>query len=108
MTPSSAWPPYRLTQPLWLVAYDVRSPKRWRRLYRLLCGHGWRIQYSAFLLALDDAKIEFLTQEIRHCIDEHKDDVRLYHLPTGTRVWHDGPTPPDGVLWDIAGLEGLC
>lgn len=100
--------PCRLRRPLWLVAYDVRCKRRWRRLYRLLCASGWRIQYSAFLLALNDRQIDSLIEEIRRCIDEREDDVRVYHLPVGTQVWHDGPERPEGVLWDIVGLEELC
>ncbi len=100
--------PQRLRRPLWLIAYDIRDPKRWRRIYRLLCAKGLRIQYSAFLLPLDDDAIPRLVEEIRQCIDTSEDDVRLYHLPVGTKVWHDGPPPVDGLLVDIAGLEWLC
>lgn len=108
MSELTAWEPHRLTSPLWLIAYDIRHPKRWRRLYRLLCGQGLRIQYSVFLLPLSDREIEPLVGNIRACIDESKDDVRLYHLPVGTRAWHDGPPLPEGLLLGIAGLEWLC
>lgn len=47
-----------------LIAYDVRAPERWRRLYRLLRGHGQPLQYSVFRCRLDDREFERLRWEI--------------------------------------------
>jgi CRISPR-associated protein Cas2 len=33
---------------LHLVSYDIRSPRRWRRAYRIIRGYGRRVQYSVF------------------------------------------------------------
>jgi CRISPR-associated protein Cas2 len=32
----------------YLICYDIRDPKRWRKAYKLLQGYGERIQYSIF------------------------------------------------------------
>ncbi|MFQ3612318.1 MAG: CRISPR-associated endonuclease Cas2 [Cyanobacteriota bacterium] len=32
----------------YLICYDIRCPKRWRKAYKLLEGYGERIQYSIF------------------------------------------------------------
>jgi len=36
----------------YLVSYDIRSPKRWRRVYKILKGHGEHWQYSVFFCIL--------------------------------------------------------
>ncbi|MBG1270250.1 CRISPR-associated endonuclease Cas2 [Nostoc sp. WHI] len=32
----------------YLICYDIRDPKRWRKAYNLLKGYGERMQYSIF------------------------------------------------------------
>lgn len=32
----------------YLICYDIRNPKRWRKAYNLLKGYGERMQYSIF------------------------------------------------------------
>lgn len=32
----------------YLICYDIRCPKRWRKAYTLLQGYGERLQYSIF------------------------------------------------------------
>ena len=38
----------------YLVAYDIRSPKRWRQVFKILKGHGEHWQYSVFFCVLKD------------------------------------------------------
>jgi CRISPR-associated protein Cas2 len=33
----------------YLVCYDIRCPKRWRKAYKLIEGYGDRLQYSIFV-----------------------------------------------------------
>lgn len=35
-------------QNCYLICYDIRDAKRWRKAYKLLQGYGERIQYSIF------------------------------------------------------------
>ncbi|MBX3463792.1 MAG: CRISPR-associated endonuclease Cas2 [Planctomycetes bacterium] len=47
-----------------LVCYDVRDQARWRKVYRLVRGHGSRVQYSVFRCRLDSRAIERLRWEL--------------------------------------------
>ena len=50
---------------LWyLVSYDVRDPKRWRKAYKLLRGFGTRLQYSVFRCHLSSRQFEQLRWEL--------------------------------------------
>lgn len=43
-----------------LVCYDVRDPKRYRKLFKIVKGAGEAVQYSIFRCRLDDAATERL------------------------------------------------
>lgn len=47
-----------------LVCYDIRDPARWRKVYRLVRGHGSRVQYSVFRCRLDARATERLRWEL--------------------------------------------
>ena len=64
----------------WLLAYDIRDPKRLTRLHRYMKKQGIPMQYSVFLLYATARQIENIKQEVCAIIDERKDDVRIYHL----------------------------
>ena len=48
----------------YLVSYDIRCPKRWRKAYKLLQGYGERIQYSLFRCWLNQREREKLRWEL--------------------------------------------
>jgi CRISPR-associated protein Cas2 len=48
----------------WLVSYDIREPKRWRRAYKLLKGWGYRLQLSVFRVHVTDRQFEKLRWEL--------------------------------------------
>jgi CRISPR-associated protein Cas2 len=52
-----------------LVCYDVRDPKRYRALYKVMKGVGRRIQYSVFRCRLDDREIEQLRWNLAKILD---------------------------------------
>src|ERR1700733_6110785 len=52
-----------------LVCYDVRDPKRYRELYKVMKGIGRRIQYSVFRSRLDDREIEELRWKLAKILD---------------------------------------
>lgn len=63
----------------YLVVYDIRDPRRWRRAYRILKGSGERIQYSLFRCRLSKTEMEHLRWELhRELADE--DDLMFVHL----------------------------
>jgi len=49
---------------LHLLSYDIRSPQRWRRAYRILRGYGDRIQYSVFRVRATSVQIARLRWEL--------------------------------------------
>ena len=51
-----------------LVSYDIRSPQRYRKAYRLIRGHGERLQYSLFRCLLDDREAEQLRWRLAQCL----------------------------------------
>ncbi len=51
----------------YLICYDIRDPKRWRKAYKLLQGYGERLQYSIFrclLTVRDREKIRWELEKI--------------------------------------------
>ncbi len=52
-----------------LVCYDVRDPKRYRELYKVMKGVGRRIQYSVFRCRMDDREIEQLRWTLAKILD---------------------------------------
>ena len=54
-----------------LVCYDVRDPKRYRKIYKIIRGHGDRLQYSIFRCRLDDRQ----TERLRWRMLQHLDPV---------------------------------
>ena len=50
---------------LWyLVCYDIRDPKRWRRCFSLLKGYGESLQYSVFRCRLTKRQLERMRWEL--------------------------------------------
>lgn len=47
-----------------LICYDVRDPRRWRDVYRVVGGVGHRVQYSVYRARLDDQQVERLRWEL--------------------------------------------
>lgn len=84
----------------WLVAYDIRNPRRLRRVHRVLRKRGLAAQYSAFTVEADDVQIGHVLAAVEAEIDPRVDDVRAYHLPANCRVWKLGKQQwPDGVYF---------
>jgi CRISPR-associated protein Cas2 len=48
----------------YLIAYDIRDPKRWRKAYKLLQGYGETLQYSIFRCWLSQRDREKLRWEL--------------------------------------------
>jgi CRISPR-associated protein Cas2 len=47
-----------------LVCYDIRDPRRLREVYKIVSGHGHRVQYSIYRARLDDQQVEQLRWEL--------------------------------------------
>jgi CRISPR-associated protein Cas2 len=47
-----------------LICYDIREPARWREVYKIIRGRGYRVQYSIYRARLDDLQVERLRWEL--------------------------------------------
>lgn len=58
---------------LYLVTYDIRDPKRWRRVFRLMKGFGEWLQLSVFQCRLSARRhaelVQLLDGMIKHRVD---------------------------------------
>ena len=71
----------------WLLAHDIRDPRRLQRVWRYLRQEGVRLQYSVYVLAGTRHHVEGVLEHLRTLIDERADDVRVYPLNENTRMW---------------------
>ncbi len=60
----------------WLVSYDIREPKRLRKVAKYLEGYGERLQLSVFKIYANDREIEKIKWELTKRIE--KEDSILY------------------------------
>ena len=70
----------------WLIAYDVSSPRRWRRLYHLVRRHGARVQWSVFVVSDPRFAPKAFMDAAARIVDPATDDVRLYRVDARARV----------------------
>lgn len=82
----------------YLVAYDVSSPKRWRRVYRLLHGYGDWVQLSVFRCRLDPRRRRRMEQELRAVMETDEDRLLIALLE------QDGQTAADRAKADRRAL----
>ena len=72
-----------LNEPLrYLIAYDIREPKRLSRVHRFLRQQGLPVQYSVFTAQLTQRKLLRVMAGLELIIEPRADDVRIYPLPT--------------------------
>jgi CRISPR-associated protein Cas2 len=70
---------------LFMVVYDVRNPKRWRRLYKLMQGYGEWVQLSVFQCLLSPLRRAQLLTQLEELIDALEDHVLLLDLGPANR-----------------------
>jgi CRISPR-associated protein Cas2 len=58
---------------LYIVAYDIRDPKRWRRVFKAMHGYGEWLQLSVFQCRLSRPRQDELIAAIDQLI-HHKED----------------------------------
>ena len=71
----------------YLVAYDIRDPKRWKKVYKKLHGYGRPIQLSLFKSRLNERQLEKLRWELSKILVE-EDSLLIVELCArcGTKV----------------------
>lgn len=91
---------------LWLVAYDIREPRRLGRVHRLLKQEGVPVQYSLFAVRNTPHGVLRLKSALEQIIDAKADDVRIYRLPQRPSYVTIGRAVlPDAVLLLDRGMD---
>lgn len=76
-----------MTRPCaYLIAYDIREPRRLSAIHRFLKRQATPIQYSVFVGRLSPSELVAVTRGLAARIDPSRDDVRIYPLPRGCRT----------------------
>ncbi len=52
----------------YLICYDIRDPKRWRKAYKLLKGYGDSLQYSIIRVRLNAREREKLRWQLEQIL----------------------------------------
>lgn len=63
-----------------IVTYDIREPKRLRKVHRACKNHGTHLQYSVFECDLDEAEKARFEDELRGLIHHRNDQVLFIDL----------------------------
>lgn len=82
-----------MTLPLkhwYLIAYDVRDPKRLRKVHYYLRKQALAVQKSVFIIHTDLATLARIEGQLRQRVVEREDDLRLYAIPTPAALWAAG------------------
>ncbi len=69
---------------VYVVSYDIRQPKRLRKVFRLMRGYGDHLQYSVFRCELSDRERVELIAKLSGLIKKDEDQVLLFPMgPAG-------------------------
>jgi CRISPR-associated protein Cas2 len=68
----------------YLVAYDIRDPKRLREVFTVMKGFGEHVQYSVFLCDLDGTEKPLLLAALAGSIKHTEDSVVIVDLGEAT------------------------
>jgi CRISPR-associated protein Cas2 len=83
----------------WIVTYDIREPRRLRRIHRYLKSTGIPIQYSVFWVLANDMEMSSIVGNLKQLMDEDCDDIRAYKLPDREdHVMIGCPLFPEGIF----------
>jgi CRISPR-associated protein Cas2 len=74
----------------YLIAYDVREPKRLRRVHGYLRKQALALQKSVFAIETDPRHLEEVLEKVRERADAREDDIRLYAIPGPSAMWAAG------------------
>jgi CRISPR-associated protein Cas2 len=65
---------------LFIVTYDISSPKRWRRVFKTMNGYGEWIQLSVFQCRLSRRRRAELETKLREMVKQGEDHVLLIEV----------------------------
>jgi CRISPR-associated protein Cas2 len=69
-----------------LISYDICDPKRYRQIYKVMCGHGDPLQYSVFRCDLSAVELQSMKTTLWPLLNLAEDRVMIVDLgPVGGR-----------------------
>ena len=84
-----------------LIAYDIRDPKRLRRVHGYLRKRAQALQLSVFLIKANETELDAILAGVRARADNREDDIRLYAVADPAAIWSAGTQSAA-----VAGLYG--
>jgi CRISPR-associated protein Cas2 len=79
-------PPQLADVRLYVVAYDIREPKRWRRVFKTMHGYGEWLQLSVFQCRLSRRRQIEMVAALSELIHHKEDHVIVLDLGAADRV----------------------
>jgi CRISPR-associated protein Cas2 len=93
---------------LYLVAYDISCPKRWRRVYKAVRRLCQRSQLSVFVCRGTPARMARLEKDLRRLVHETEDKLMVLDLgPAHSAAAQLKAQNAQGTLSEIAQLNGV-
>lgn len=65
---------------LYVVTYDISSPRRWRRVFRIMEGYGDWLQLSVFQCRLGRTRVLELEAALAEAMNQAEDHVIMLDL----------------------------
>lgn len=83
----------------YLVSYDICNQKRWRKVFKIMNGHGEHWQYSVFFCVLKDIDRVRMQSQLEECMNLTEDQCVIVDLGPDEAVARDativlGPSLP--------------
>jgi len=64
----------------YIVCYDIADPKRWRRVHKMMLGHGDPLQLSVFLCELSPTERQVLISRLHEVLNHAEDALAIIDL----------------------------
>lgn len=85
----------------YLVCYDIRDPKRWRQVFKVMKGHGEHWQYSIFFCVLKSIDRERMQTLLEEAMNLKEDQTVIIDLGSNEDLARQaatvlGPSLPQG------------
>ena len=64
----------------YVVCYDIADPKRWRRVHKMMLGHGDPLQLSVFLCELSPTERQQLLSRLDDVLNHAEDALAIVDL----------------------------
>ena len=89
---------------LYIVSYDIKSEVRLKKVANICLDYGFRVQYSVFLMDLDEKYRNTFISEVKNVISLSEDKIIMIPICNGCRksiftLGHDSALEiPDAVI----------